>query len=308
MFLNNLKIATRNSPLALCQAQYVIKNLLSVYPKIIIQLVPIITTGDAMLSKNLKNINGKGLFVKELELAIIKNKADIAVHSMKDVPIKLPKNLDIVSICKRDNPLDAFVSNNYKSFEDLPKGSIIGTSSMRRKCQINNIRPDLVIKSIRGNIGTRLEKLDSQEYDAIILATAGLNRLGLQKRIKHIIKADKILPAVGQGAIGIECNILNKKIVNLVSILNHKNTSITIQAERAMNTSLVANCQLPVGSYAILKGDYLWLRGLVGSIDGKIIIRGEKIGHKKYAKYIGIELAKELINQGANNILNNFIK
>lgn len=309
MFCNKLTIATRKSPLALCQALHIKKLLIEMYPNLLIKLIPIITSGDLVINKNLNKIGGKGLFVKELELAIIEKRADIAVHSMKDVPINLPKNLGIVAICKRENPLEAFISNNYKSFDSLPQGACIGTSSLRRQCQINSIRPDLIIKSLRGNIGTRLDKLDSQQYDAIILAVAGLNRLGLQKRIKHIISAEKILPAVGQGAIGIECNLLNVSLVNLVSLLNHKDTEDTIKAERAMSIYLTANCQVPVASYAIfLKKNYLWLRGLVGSLDGKEIIRGEKNGHRKHAEYIGISLAKELLRKGAYNILSNYFK
>lgn len=308
MFLKYLNIATRNSPLALLQAKYVKNSLISVYPKLLIRLIPIITSGDLIVKKKLNNIGGKRLFVKELELAILENRADIAVHSMKDVPINFPKNLGIVAICKRESPLDAFVSNNYKSFDSLPKKSVIGTSSTRRQCQINYIRPDLIIKSLRGNIHTRLSKLDLKKYDAIILATAGLKRLGLQKRIKHIIKAEKILPAVGQGAIGVECNFCNTKIVKLLSVLNDYETFTTIAAERAMNIHLMATCQVPVAGYAKIKGKNLWLRGLVGSVNERKIIYGEKIGNRKNAKYIGISLAKELLQKGAGKILFNYEK
>lgn len=303
MFCNCLKIATRKSPLALWQANYVKKNLIHAYPNLLIKIVPIITSGDLFFDKKINNMSLKTSFVKELELAILEKRADIAVHSMKDVPINFPKNLGIAAICKRENPLDAFVSKYYNSLYSLPIGSIIGTSSIRRQCQISNIRPDLIVKSIRGNIGTRLKKLDSKEYDAIILAVAGLYRLGLKKRIKHIIEAEIMLPAAGQGAIGIECNIFNRKIVNLISVLNDKKTEIRVKAERSMNIYLAANCLMPIGSYAILKNNYLWLRGLVGSRDGKKIIREEQIEFLKNSKNIGIFLAKKLIKKGAKKIL-----
>lgn len=305
MFFNYLKIATRRSPLALWQANYVKNFLINVYPKLLIKILPMTTSGDVTMYRNINNIPSKESFVKELELAILDKKADIAVHSMKDVPINFPKNLGIVAICKSDNPLDAFVSQNYNSLDSLPKGSIIGTSSIRRQFQINNMRPDLIIKSINGNIETRLSKLDSQKYDAIILAVAGLNRLGLKNRIKHIISAEKILPAAGQGAIGIECNILNHKIINLLSVINHKKTEMRVIAERAMNIFLKASCSMPIASYAILKNKNLWLRGVVGSIDGKKMIKEEKKGYYKNAKNIGIFLAKKLLKKGARNIINN---
>lgn len=307
MLLNNLRIATRKSNLALHQANYVKYKLINAYPNLSIQLIPIITSGDVILNKSLSKIGGKRLFVKELELALIQKKADIAVHSMKDVPISFPPNLGIVAICKRENPLDAFISNHYNSIDNLPFGSIIGTSSMRRQCQIKNLRPDLIIKKIRGNIETRLNKLDQEKYHAIILAVAGLKRLGLQKRIKEIISAEKMLPAVGQGAIGIECSLKNNNLIKLLSILNDNNTFKLIEAERAMNIYLSANCQIPIGGYAILKKKYLFLRGLIGSIDGRKIITAEKKGKKNNAKLIGIALAKKLLKKGAQHILSKFL-
>lgn len=307
MLLNNLRIATRTSNLALYQANYVKDKLIKAYPNLSIQLIPIITRGDLILHTSLSKIGGKRLFIKELELALIQKKADIAVHSMKDVPINFPSNLGIVAICKRENPLDAFISNYYNSIENLPLGSIVGTCSMRRQCQIKNLRPDLIIKKLRGNIETRLNKLDYKQYHAIILAVAGLNRLGLHKRIKKIIPVEQMLPAVGQGAIGIECSLKNKNLINLLSILNDHDTFNLIKAERAMSIYLSANCEIPIGGYAILQKNYLFLRGLVGSIDGKKIIKAEKKGKKENAEYIGVSLAKKLLKLGAKSILSNFL-
>ncbi|VFP78682.1 Porphobilinogen deaminase [Candidatus Erwinia haradaeae] len=301
-----LRIATRKSPLALWQTQYVTNSLLIHYPELCIQKVPILTRGDIMLNTSLIGIGGKGLFVKELEQAILSDHADIAVHSIKDLPIYFPEGLGLVTICEREDPHDAFVSNHYSLVEFLPLGSIIGTSSPRRQCQLRAQRPDLIIKFLRGNIATRLDKLDQGTYDAIILAVAGLKRLNLSCRIKHVIPAEVVLPAVGQGAIGIECRLDDLETINLLKILNHSDSEDRIIAERAMNTRLSAHCQMPVGSYALLEGEDLWLRGLIGSLDGSHIIRKERRGPRKQAEKIGILLAEELLMHGAQNILSSF--
>ncbi|MFS2222530.1 hydroxymethylbilane synthase [Pantoea sp. B65] len=298
-----LRIATRQSPLALWQAQYVQQRLMACHPGLRVELVPMVTRGDVILDTPLAKVGGKGLFVKELELAMLEARADIAVHSMKDVPVAFPEGLGLVTICERDNPLDAFVSNHYDCVDALPLGAIVGTSSLRRQCQLSERRPDLVIRSLRGNVGTRLGKLDAGEYDAIILAVAGLNRLGLQQRIRQAMPAEESLPAVGQGAVGIECRLDDHHTITLLSALNHEDTSVRVRAERAMNTRLEGGCQVPIGSYAMLEGDTLWLRGLVGSPDGRQIIRGERRGSRADAEQMGVSLAEELLDNGARAIL-----
>lgn len=298
-----IRIATRKSPLAVWQAHYVQQRLLTYHPDMQIELIPMVTRGDILLGTPLTKIGGKGLFVKELELALLEDRADIAVHSMKDVPISFPDGLGLVAICERDDPRDAFVSTHYQQLNDLPAGSIVGTSSLRRQCQLRECRPDLVIRDLRGNVGTRLNKLDQGEYNAILLAAAGLKRLGLEKRIRHPMSTEESLPAPGQGAIGIECRLDNLSTQQLLTPLNHRATEICVRAERAMNTQLEGGCQVPIGSYAELKGNNLWLRALVGTPDGRLIIRGERIGEAEDAIQIGIDLAQELLSRGAREIL-----
>lgn len=298
-----LRIATRQSPLALWQAHYVQQRLMACHPGLRVELVPMVTRGDVILDTPLAKVGGKGLFVKELELAMLEGRADIAVHSMKDVPVEFPEGLGLVTICERDDPLDAFVSNHYASVDALPQGAIVGTSSLRRQCQLSERRPDLVIRSLRGNVGTRLAKLDAGDYDAIILAVAGLNRLALTDRIRHAMPAEESLPAVGQGAVGIECRLDDSQTITLLAALNDEDTSVRVKAERAMNTRLEGGCQVPIGSYAVLEGDLLWLRGLVGSPDGQQMIRGERRGPRADAEKMGISLAEELLDNGAREIL-----
>ncbi|KOC88646.1 hydroxymethylbilane synthase [Winslowiella iniecta] len=298
-----LRIATRQSPLALWQAHYVQQRLMACHPGLNVELVPMVTRGDVILDTPLAKVGGKGLFVKELELAMLEGRADIAVHSMKDVPVDFPEGLGLVTICERDDPLDAFVSNHYDSVDALPQGAIVGTSSLRRQCQLSARRPDLVIRSLRGNVGTRLSKLDAGDYDAIILAVAGLKRLALTDRIRHAMPAEESLPAVGQGAVGIECRLDDQQTITLLAALNDDDTSVRVRAERAMNTRLEGGCQVPIGSYAVLEGDDLWLRGLVGSPDGKQMIRGERRGPRADAEKMGISLAEELLDNGAREIL-----
>ena len=298
-----LRIATRQSPLALWQAHYVQQRLMACHPGLRVELVPMVTKGDVILDTPLAKVGGKGLFVKELEQAMLEDRADIAVHSMKDVPIAFPEGLGLVTICEREDPLDAFVSNQYDSVDALPQGAVVGTSSLRRQCQLSARRPDLIIRSLRGNVGTRLGKLDAGEYDAIILAVAGLKRLGLGDRIRYAMPAEESLPAVGQGAVGIECRLDDAQAIALLSALNDDDTAIRVKAERAMNTRLEGGCQVPIGSFAQLQGDELWLRGLVGSPDGTAMIRGERRGPRADAEKMGISLAEELLNNGAREIL-----
>lgn len=303
MLDNILRIATRQSPLALWQAHFVKKQLELFHPQLTVELVPMVTRGDILLDTPLAKVGGKGLFVKELELALLDGRADIAVHSLKDVPVAFPEGLGLVTICERDDPRDAFVSNLYEDLDALPVGSIIGTSSLRRQCQLAEQRPDLIIRSLRGNLGTRLGKLDAGEYDAIILAVAGLNRLEMQARIRYALPPEVSLPAVGQGAVGIECRLDDTHTQALLAPLNHYETAIRVSAERAMNIRLEGGCQVPIGSYAELNGDELWLRALVGAPDGLVMIRGERRGKAEDAISMGISLAEELLANGAREIL-----
>ncbi len=303
MLDNVLRIATRQSPLALWQAQYVKQRLEACHSGLRVELVPMVTRGDIILDTPLAKVGGKGLFVKELELALLDNRADIAVHSMKDVPVEFPEGLGLVTICEREDPRDAFVSNHYDSLDALPQGSVVGTSSLRRQCQLAERRPDLVIRSLRGNVGTRLSKLDNGEYDAIILAVAGLKRLGLESRVRVALPPELSLPAVGQGAVGIECRLDDARTRALLAPLNHDDTAIRVKAERAMNTRLEGGCQVPIGSYAELTDGELWLRALVGAPDGSQMVRGERRGKPQDAEQLGVSLAEELLNNGAREIL-----
>lgn len=298
-----IRIATRKSPLALWQAEYVKQQLLAHHPQLQVELVTMVTKGDVLLDSPLSKVGGKGLFVKELETAMLEGRADLAVHSMKDVPITFPDGLGLVAICPRETPLDAFVSNHYSSLDQLPRGAVVGTSSLRRQCQLSALRPDLTIRSLRGNVGTRLSKLDAGEYDAIILAAAGLIRLGLEHRIRLSLPAEQSLPAGGQGAVGIECRLDDVELQRLLAPINHPRTADCVKAERAMNTRLEGGCQVPIASYAILEDKQLWLRGLVGTADGTRIIAGERRGPVEQAQTLGIALADELLSRGAGDIL-----
>jgi len=268
-----------------------------------VELVPMSTQGDIILDTPLAKIGGKGLFVKELEQAMLDGRADIAVHSMKDVPVEFPDDLELHVICEREDPRDAFVSNNFANIDALPQGAIVGTSSLRRQCQIRALRPDLEIRDLRGNVNTRLAKLDSGQYDAIILAAAGLIRLEMGERIRDFIEPEVSLPANGQGAVGIECRINDEVTKALLAPLEHSETRIRVNAERAMNRHLEGGCQVPIGAYALVDGEQVHLRGLVGAIDGSEILRDEISGHVDDAEKLGVELAKKLLAQGADKIL-----
>jgi len=298
-----IRIATRQSPLALWQAHYVKDALQAAHPGLEVELVTMVTKGDIILDTPLAKVGGKGLFVKELEVAMLEGRADLAVHSMKDVPVEFPEGLGLVTICEREDPRDAFVSNTYASIDELPQGAVVGTCSLRRQCQLKEARPDLIIKELRGNVGTRLGKLDAGEYDAIILAAAGLKRLELEERIRSFIEPEQSLPAVGQGAVGIECRLDDERLLKLLAPLNHVDTADRVKCERAMNLTLEGGCQVPIGSYALLDGDELWLRALVGEPDGTTIVRGEIRGARQDAESLGIELAHQLLAQGAKEIL-----
>lgn len=303
MTQTTLRIATRKSPLALWQANYVKDALRAEHSDLNVELVPLTTKGDKILEVPLAKVGGKGLFVKELERAMLDNEADIAVHSMKDVPMDFPPGLGLAVICEREDPSDAFVSNNYSSLLDLPDGAKLGTSSFRRQCQLSNLRPDLNLCDLRGNVGTRLEKLDNGEYDAIILASAGLIRLEMEERIKQRIPLDQCLPAGGQGAVGIECRTEDIETLKLIDCLHHQDTAIRVVAERAVNAKLQGGCQVPIASFAELDDEELSLRALVGTVDGTTVIRSEMKGSSHLAEQLGILVAEDLMEMGAAEIL-----
>ena len=299
----SVRIATRKSPLALWQAEHVADALRRAHPGLAVEIVGMSTRGDKILDAPLAKIGGKGLFVKELEQGMLEGRADIAVHSMKDVPADFPEGLHLAAIMEREDPRDAFVSNRYGSLNELPEGACVGTSSLRRSCQLAERRPDLRIEPLRGNVNTRLGKLDAGDYDAVVLAAAGLMRLGFEERIRARLEPEESLPAIGQGAIGIECRADDQRIGDLVAPLHHAPTADRVIAERALNHRLMGGCQVPIAGHAILEGDALHVRGLVGTPDGKQVLRGERRGPKAEAQDLGTALANDLIAQGADRIL-----
>ncbi|WP_104473392.1 hydroxymethylbilane synthase [Acinetobacter indicus] len=301
--MNTLKIATRQSPLALWQAEHIRARLEALHTGLNVELVTFVTQGDKILDTPLAKIGGKGLFVKELEAALLDGRADLAVHSMKDVPMALPEGLSLAVICEREDPLDAFVSNTYASFQDLPQGAKVGTSSLRRKCQILKARPDLEIIDLRGNVGTRLSKLDAGQYDAIILASAGLKRLGLSERIRHTLAPEVSLPAVGQGALGLECRTNDQAVLELILPLMDDETNVCVRAERAFNAYLEGGCQVPIAGYATLKDGQLSMEGRVGSVDGQTLLSAQLGAAPEQAEQLGEQLAQNLLAQGAGELL-----
>lgn len=303
MMTSLLKIATRKSPLAMWQAEYVRDRLLAEHPGLEIELIKMTTRGDKILDTPLAKIGGKGLFVKELEQGMQAGDADIAVHSMKDVPMELPEGFELPVICERELPFDAFVSNDFANIDALPQGARVGTSSLRRSSQLLHNRPDLQISSLRGNVQTRLSKLDNGEFDAIILASAGLIRLELESRIRDRIAPEYMLPAVGQGAVGIECRSGDEAVQSLIAVLNHTDTNDRVSAERAFNHALEGGCQVPIAAYAVLEGDQIWIRGLVASTDGALQLFDEVRGPRSEAEALGKALAERLLEQGAGDIL-----
>jgi hydroxymethylbilane synthase len=316
MTKRKIVIATRGSKLALWQAEWVKSQLEKIDPGCDVTLNKIKTTGDKILDVPLSQVGGKGLFVKEIEEAMMRGEADLAVHSMKDVPTDLPEGLHLSAICKREDPRDAFITqiSNSKfqisNFQDLPQGANVGTSSLRRICQLLNKRPDLTITQLRGNVDTRLRKLDERQFDAIILATAGLKRLGHEDRITEKLPTDVSLPAIGQGAVGIECRVDDEFINNLLKKLNHEETSLCVRAERALLKKLEGGCQVPIAAYARLDNpglltpdSRLIIDGLVGSVDGKTLIKDKIEGTPEEAESLGKALAEKLLADGAKEIL-----
>ena len=302
---NKIRIATRKSPLALWQAKYVKAELLHYHPQLQVELVAMSTRGDKLLDAPLAKVGGKGLFVKELELAMLEGRADIAVHSMKDVPMEFPEGLGLQVICEREDPTDAFVSNNYTDLSQLPDNAVVGSSSLRRQTQIRAQFPNLQIKDLRGNVNTRLDKLDNGEYDALILASAGLIRLDMSHRIASRLNTELCLPAGGQGAVGIECRSNDEAILALLSPLHHQDTASCVIAERALNRRLQGGCQVPIACFSELSSDRqsIAVRGLVGSVDGQKILQSQLSGPVAKAQQLGEALADQLLEMGAGEIL-----
>jgi len=298
-----IRIATRKSPLARWQAEHVAASLRRAHPGLVVEVLGMSTRGDKILDAPLAKIGGKGLFVKELEQGLLEGRADIAVHSMKDVPVDFPAGLHLPVIMEREDPRDAFVSNRYGALEELPEGARVGTSSLRRQCQLAAHRADLVIQPLRGNVNSRLSQLDAGAHDALILAAAGLMRLGLEERIRARLTPEQSLPAIGQGAIGIECRSDDERVIRLIAPLRHADSADRVRAERALNRRLLGGCQVPIAGHAVIEGGTLRLRGLVGTPDGTRVLRGERKGPRDQAEAIGVALAEDLIAQGADAIL-----
>ena len=298
-----LKIATRKSPLALWQAEHVKARLEAIHPHLNVELIKMTTRGDQILNSPLSKIGGKGLFIKELEIGMMEGVADIAVHSMKDVPYEIPKGFELGAILARENPFDAFVSNKFDSISDLPKNAKVGTCSMRRIVQLKAQRPDLEILDLRGNVNTRLQKIDDGEFDAIILACAGLIRLKFEDRIKQEISAMESLPAVGQGAVGIEIRENDQEILDLIKPLIDQDSTYRVSAERAMNARLEGGCSVPIAGYATLDSDQISLTGLVGNVESGVILKHQVSGHVDQSEALGEMLGDQLIKMGAKDIL-----
>ncbi len=298
-----MRIATRQSKLALWQADHVAERLRAAHPGLEVVLVPMTTQGDRVLDRALAQVGGKGLFVKELEVALAENRADIAVHSMKDVPGELPDGMMLCAFLDRADPRDAFLSQRYPSFGALPKGARVGTSSPRRQCQLKALRPDIETLLLRGNVETRLRKLSEGEFDAIVLASAGLNRLGLASHITELLDTERSIPAVGQGIVGIECRTADARSRELTTALNDRTAELCITAERAFARRLEGSCQSPIAGFAELSGSLLTLRGMVGSMSGDPLFRGRVAGPADSAASLGLNLAERLLNDGADKLL-----
>lgn len=298
-----LRIATRQSPLALWQARHIQARLQALDPGLQVELVTFVTQGDRILDTPLAKIGGKGLFVKELERALLDDEADLAVHSLKDVPMTLPEGLVLPVICEREDPRDAWVSAQYPSLDQVPQGAVVGTSSLRRRCQLLAYRPDLQVMDLRGNVGTRLGRLDAGEYVGIILAAAGLQRLGLAGRIAQVLEPEVSLPAVGQGALALECRAGDAATLARLLPLRHELTQACVTAERAMNRALMGGCQVPIAGFAQCKEGQLQLQGRVGSLDGRELLRAMASAPMDQAEALGEQVAQQLKSQGAERLL-----
>ena len=300
---STLRIATRKSPLALWQANHVRDALLARHPELEVELVTMTTQGDKILDTPLAKVGGKGLFVKELETGMLEGRADLAVHSMKDVPVEFPEGLGLAAVLPREDPRDVLISNEYSSIEALPQGARVGTSSLRRQCQLRRIRPDLEVLDLRGNVNTRLAKLDKGDYDAILLAAAGVKRMGWQERITELLAPEQFIPAIGQGAIGIEIRTDDTRVRPLIEELNDGQTATRIRAERALNEALQGGCQVPIAGYSEISHGVIVLRALVGRPDGSEMVQGVISGRPDDAEELGQVLAEDLLSRGARQIL-----
>ena len=298
-----LRIGTRGSKLALTQSQWVKGRIESVHPGVVVELVRITTTGDRIQRPPLSEVGGKGLFIKEIEEALLRKEVDLGVHSMKDVPAGLPEGLEISVFPQREDPRDAFVSEKFRSIEELHHGSSVGTSSLRRASQLLHLRPDLRVIPIRGNVDTRLRKLESGQFDALILASAGLRRLGLSHRISQMLSIDLSLPAIGQGVLGLEVRKSDHVVRDLIGFLNHVETELTVRAERAFLKELEGGCQVPLAGYGKLDGDTLELEGMVAELDGSVLIRDKLFGPKEKPEELGVKLARNILGSGGDTIL-----
>ena len=301
--MTTLRIATRKSPLALWQSEHVAARLRAAHPGLDVELVPMSTRGDEVLDRSLAAIGGKGLFLKELELSMQRGESDCAVHSLKDVPMELEPGFALPAILEREDPADAFVSNDFASLDALPQGARVGTSSLRRQAQLRALRPDLQLRDLRGNVGTRLGKLDAGDYDAIVLACAGLKRLGFDARIRTRLYAPRWLPAPAQGAIAVECREGDAALRELLAVLDHADTRVRVEAERAMNRALHGSCHVPVAAFATLDGEHLSLSGLVGSASDGRIVRADAKGRGDAPECLGLEVAESLLAQGARGLI-----
>ncbi len=298
-----LRIATRKSPLALWQANHVRDALLARNPGLEVELVTMTTQGDKILDTPLAKVGGKGLFVKELEAGMLEGRADLAVHSMKDVPVEFPEGLGLAAVLPREDPRDVLISNEYSGIDALPQGARVGTSSLRRQCQLRRIRPDLRVLDLRGNVNTRLGKLDNGDYDAILLAAAGVRRMGWEARITELLAPERFLPAIGQGAIGIEIREDDDRVRELVGALNDARTATRVRAERALNEALQGGCQVPIAGYSEISHGVIVLRALVGRPDGSDMVQGVISGRPEDAAELGRVLAEDLLSRGAREIL-----
>lgn len=301
--MDKIVIASRESLLAMWQAKHIQARLRALSPATEVEILGMTTKGDQILDKTLSKIGGKGLFVKELEVALMEGRADLAVHSIKDVPMELPEGFELAAICQREDPRDAFVSNRYPDLGALPAGAVVGTSSLRREAQLRARFPHLTVRPLRGNVQTRLAKLDNGDYDAIILAAAGLKRLGQAARIASLIEPQASLPAAGQGALGIEIRAGRPELAALLAPLSHAETHACVTAERALSRALGGSCQLPLGAHATLEGDMLRLTGLLARPDGTKVLRARAEAPAHYAEALGRAVARLLIDQGAEALI-----
>ncbi len=300
---SKLRIATRKSPLALWQANHVRDALMASNPGLNVELVTMTTQGDKILDTPLAKVGGKGLFVKELELGLLEGRADLAVHSMKDVPVEFPQGLGLAAVLQREDPRDVLISNVFSNIDALPKGARVGTSSLRRQCQLRARRPDVEILDLRGNVNTRLAKLDGGDYDAVLLAAAGVKRMGWEDRITEFLPPEQFLPAIGQGAIGIETRLVDERVSRLVAALNDDQTATRVRAERALNEGLQGGCQVPIAGYSEIADGVIVLRALVGRPDGTGLVQGVISGKPEDAEELGQVLADDLLSRGAKEIL-----